>query len=77
MDHHTKRVTLLWVRLGLGEQPFSLGYDWRVIGGHNPTQTYYVFPTTCVSYENGYSPRPNRTPKGVRSFGVVIRVNQA
>ena len=21
----------------LGEQPFSFGYDWRVIGGHNPT----------------------------------------
>ncbi len=21
------------VRLGLGEQPFSFGYDWRVIGG--------------------------------------------
>ena len=29
----TKRVTLLWVRLHLGEQPFSFGYDWRVIGG--------------------------------------------
>jgi len=22
--------------IGLGEQPFSFGYDWRVIGGHNP-----------------------------------------
>ena len=36
-EHPTKRVTLLWVRLDLGEQPFSFGYDWRVIGGHNPT----------------------------------------
>ena len=33
----TKRVTLLWVRLGLGEQPFSFVFDWRVIGGHNRT----------------------------------------
>ena len=23
---------------------------------------------TCLSYENGCSPRPNRTPKGVRSL---------
>ena len=37
INYMDKWVTLLWVRLGLGEQPFLFGYDWRVIGGHNPT----------------------------------------
>ena len=36
-DYNIKLRTPLGVRLGLGEQPFSFGYDWRVIGGHNTT----------------------------------------
>ena len=36
-DYNIKLRTPLGVRLGLGEQPFSFGYDWRVIGGRNPT----------------------------------------
>ena len=69
------------VQLGLGEQPFSLTLYFLVV--ICPKWIVHI-KTIRVSYENGYTPRPNCTPTAcvvwsccIRKPGMRVRGRQA